>query len=159
MSENKFLNLKGKKVIILGGAGLLGSEIYKKLYELDAVPVIVDSDKKKIIKLFEEFKQKKKDQHYLVADLSNPLKINKNLKLINKKFKYCSRWINSFYPKTKDWSSNLKKFNIKSWQKNIDMHLNSSCIMANEIAKKFIKKWRRLYCKYFIYLWHCCSKF
>ena len=60
MNENNFLNLKGKKIIILGGAGLLGKEIYKKLYELGSIPVIVDSNKKKIIKVFEELKQKKK---------------------------------------------------------------------------------------------------
>lgn len=139
MNENNFLNLKGKKIIILGGAGLLGKEIYKKLYELGSIPVIVDSNKKKIIKVFEELKQKKKDQHYLVADLSNPLKTNINLNLINKKFKNCSRWINSFYPKTKDWPNDLSKLNIKSWKKNVDMHLNSSCIMANQIAKKLSK--------------------
>ena len=136
MNDNNFLNLKGKKVIILGGAGLLGREIYKKLYKLDAIPIIVDSNKKKIITVFEELKQKKNDQHYLVADLSNPLKINKSLNLIDKKFKKCSRWINSIYPKTNDWPNDLSSFKIKSWQKNVDMHLNSSCIMSNQIAKK-----------------------
>ena len=59
MNENNFLNLKGKKIIILGGAGLLGKEIYKKLYELGSIPVIVDSNKK-IIKVFEELKKKKR---------------------------------------------------------------------------------------------------
>ena len=135
MSDNNFLNLKGIKVIVMGGAGFLGQQICKKLYEVEAIPIIIDFNEKKIKSTFKLLKQDIKKQHYLVADLSNSLNTKKNFNMISKKFGKCTKWINSSYPKTNDWTNDISKLKIKSWQKNIDMHLNSYCIMANEIAK------------------------
>ena len=69
MKSNNFLNLKGKKVVVMGGAGLLGQQICKKLYEVEAVPIIIDFDKKKIKSAFNILNQDKSNQHYLVIDL------------------------------------------------------------------------------------------
>ena len=46
MSKNLF-NLKRNVTVITGGAGLLGYNFVKSIFENNGIPVVIDNDKKK----------------------------------------------------------------------------------------------------------------
>ncbi|MFC2136517.1 SDR family oxidoreductase, partial [Bacteroidota bacterium] len=43
--------------------------------------------------------------------------------------------INVAYPRTNDWGLNIKDVKPSSWQKNVDMHMNSYCISTRAVAE------------------------
>ena len=49
-------------------------------------------------------------------------------------------WVNCAYPRTSDWDTPLEEVSIISWQQNVNMHLNSYCIISKEIAKRMASR-------------------
>ena len=67
--------------------------------------------------------------------------INKNFSLILKQFQVPDIFINCSYPHTKDWDKNsFKKINLKSFQKNVDIHMNSFSWLARLAAESMVNK-------------------
>ena len=129
--KEKFL-LTDKRIIIIGGLGLLGKEISKALSDLGAKIVIADIINSKA----------KKNNNYNYLNI-NSFKISNAEKLIKKctsKYFNANVLINCSYPRTKDWyKNNFKDITLKSYEKNISGHLNSyvwlSRIFAEELKK------------------------
>jgi NAD(P)-dependent dehydrogenase (short-subunit alcohol dehydrogenase family) len=113
---NSKLSLKHKKIIVLGGNGLIGSAISDLFYKNGAEVLVIDKKKsKQIVKV----KQ-------IVSDISNYSKIEKTLNQIKKNHFIPDVFINCSYPKTPDWkNTNFKKVKYKYLKENIEIHLNS----------------------------------
>ena len=125
-------NLKGSEVFIVGGNGLIGSQIVKALEDFGAKTTVFDLD----------FKGKKNSTRtkYIKFNCSD----EKNIKnfFINyiKKKKCPNVFINASYPATKDWKNNtFKKIKFNSYKKNIEIHLNSHVWIAKSIADQMLK--------------------
>lgn len=129
MANNK-LSLKHKKIIILGGNGLIGSAISDLCFKDGAKIIIIDKKKsKKFIKI----KQ-------IVADISSRTKIESISNQIKKKHFIPDIFINCSYPKTNDWKkTNFKKVKYKYLKENIEVHLNSY-IWSAKIFADLMKK-------------------
>ena len=124
--------MKKKLVFIVGGNGSIGSEIVKKFIKLKNHKIIILDIKKN--------KKYNKDINQIYFDLGNLKNISTNLKKITKKFGCPDIFINSSYPITKNWKNiNYNNLNYFSLSKNIEIHLNSFALSANEIAKLMIK--------------------
>lgn len=134
----KIFNLDKKKILLVGGFGLLGSEIVRALSDLKAEIVILDNfNNDKIINEFKKYNLKIK---YIKFDCSNLKKSEKQIKkLINKNY-VPDVFINCSYPRTKDWyKNNFKNIQLKSYEKNISIHLNSYIWLSRIFAESIIK--------------------
>jgi len=134
----QLFNLKNKKIILVGGFGLLGSEIVRVLSDLNAEITILDNLKNnKILKEFKTYNLKIK---YIKFDCSNLKKAEKQIqKLINKNY-IPDAFINCSYPRTKDWyKNNFKNIKLQSYEKNISIHLNSYIWLSRVFAESIIK--------------------
>ena len=101
-------NLQNKKVFVVGGFGLLGSEITELLLENSATVVNLDlSNKKNILTK----KKLSKNYFYQKFDISDIENLDKNIDLLIKKFGCPNVFINSSYPVTSNW-------NLSSFKKN-----------------------------------------
>jgi len=136
MKEYKNLfNLEGLNIFIIGGSGLIGSEIAKSLVDLNAIVTVFDIKEKK--------NTKKKNFKFIKLDCSNTNSIENFFKIFFKK-NYCPDvFINASYPATNDWKKNtFKEISYKSYKKNIEIHLNSyvwlAKIMADQMKKNRI---------------------
>ena len=130
--KEKFL-LKDKRVIIVGGLGLLGKEISKALSELGAKIIIADVVNSKV--------KKNINYNYVNIDCFKILNAEKIIKKYTSKYFNANVLINCSYPRTKDWyKNNFKDITLKSYEKNISGHLNSyvwlSRVFAEELKKK-----------------------
>ena len=94
MSYLNKIKLNNKKVYILGGFGLIGSQVVKNVLSVGAKVIILDVVKKPIQTnvQFEKF------------DCSNTEIIEKNFNKIINKLGCPDIFINCSYTRTKDWS-------------------------------------------------------
>ena len=134
---NKF-SLKGKKAIVVGGSGLLGSKIVEALLSANAKVINLDlkNDKSKI-KLTNLLKNYK----FIYFNVSNLKKSDNKLSAIMKKYNCPDIFVNCSYPISKDWnSSTFKKNKIKTLKENINLHLNSYTWLSYKVCEYMKKK-------------------
>jgi NAD(P)-dependent dehydrogenase (short-subunit alcohol dehydrogenase family) len=124
-----------KKVsLVMGGTGLLGKEIVKAFCEAGAITIIIDLDDLNGLKLKYELSKKGYFCDFYKCDLTNYSDVKTIIEEINKKFHKIDILVNTFYPRTNDWKLGIEDINYDSWAKNIDMHLNSYCMITKYIC-------------------------
>lgn len=128
------IDFSREKVLVAGGLGLIGHAISKKLIELNAIPIIIDLNTKGNAKKIAELKKNNKETEFYPFDLSEIKNYEKLLDRLEKKHGVLSKWALTFYPRTNDWNNKLEKISLKSWQKNIEIQLNSVCMLASQVA-------------------------
>ena len=92
-------SLKNKKAFVVGGSGLLGSEITEALISASAEVINLDKDKKININ---EKKVFVKTIQIFSLDVENMKNIDKNISVLFKKFGCPDVFINCSYPITKN---------------------------------------------------------
>lgn len=84
---NKLFSVKGKVVVVTGGAGILGSSICEYLADEGAVVVILDRDQTAGVVLEAGIKRKKnREAFYLPADVTDKGRLEENREQILRKF-------------------------------------------------------------------------
>ncbi len=132
-------NLKNKKAFIIGGCGLLGSEISEALLSANAEVFVFDIDRTKG-KILEKSFSKTKFK-YIYFDLKNTDSIDNKFKIFIKKYGCPNIFINCSYPATKDWSkSSFSNNSLKLLKKNIDLHLNSYTWLSHKVCESMKQK-------------------
>ena len=132
ISFKDLFNLKRYEVYIIGGSGLIGSQIVRALQEFDASITVFDIDIKK--------KKNNKTTKYVKFNCANEKNINNFFLKYIKKNKCPDVFINASYPVTKDWKKNtFKEISFNSYKKNIELHLNSYVWIAKTIADQMLK--------------------
>lgn len=133
MTYLKNYSLKKKLAIVLGGSGLIGSEICLGLSQLGCKVINLDiSRSKKLLKI--------NNVEFTKYNLKNISQSEKNLKKILKKHGSPNIFVNCSYPRTKSWSqSSFSKVKLKSIQENVNIHMNSSIWLAKIIAEDMKK--------------------
>ncbi len=125
-------NLKHQKVYVVGGCGLIGTQIVKALEEFGASVTVFDLDIKK--------KSKNSKTKYVKFNCANEKSIKNFFINYMRKNKCPNVFINASYPVSKDWKKNtFKDINFNSYKKNIEIHLNSYVWIAKCIADKMMK--------------------
>lgn len=126
--------LEGKTAVVCGGLGLLGKEIAVALAQAGARVIILDINKDEWKKFREEIAEEILNIEFLKFDITKVKELKKNIKVLFEKFKTIDIWVNTAYPRTKDWGNKLEDVAPESWQRNVDMHMNSYCLMTKEVS-------------------------
>lgn len=125
-------NLKGCEVYIIGGNGLIGSQIVKALQEFGSLITVFDIDI--------EGRKNNTTTKYVKFNCANEKNIKEFFSKYIKKNKCPDVFINASYPATKDWKKNtFTEINFNSYKKNIEIHLNSYVWIAKTIADQMKK--------------------
>lgn len=129
------ISFKNKKIIIVGGLGLIGKTTVKILLSLGGKVFCIDNQNLKKTNNFNN-----KNFTYYKADISRP----KNYKILKKIFIKCPDpdiYINCSYPRDKDFNeNNFKQVNYKNYDKHIKKHLNSYVWLSKIVADKMAGK-------------------
>ena len=129
MRERKIKTFVDQKAFILGGSGLIGSEVIKVLTELGCKTYNLDIKK-----------NNKENDNYIKFDLTRG-NIKKSYSKIINKFGLPDIFINCAYPKTSDWEdNNFSSIKLKSLKKNIENHITNTSFLIREVAECNKKK-------------------
>ena len=123
------------KVVIVTGAGLLGSEIIKALAETGAKVIIAEYDDLKGKILEKKCLASKLDVIFKKTDITNEESVNTLLADCIKNFGKIDALVNTAYPRTKDWGKKEQLLNFDSWKKNVEMHLGGYYLTSIKVAE------------------------
>lgn len=130
MNRNIF-SLENKKILIVGGSGLLGVEISNLTHNLGGKIFNLDIKNNSLIN---------KNVKFLKFDVSKNKTIEKKLKTFFIKFGTPDCLINCSYPVFKNYGrSSFENVNEKLIEKNINLHLKSYIWIARIIAEEMRK--------------------
>ncbi|MFK8302626.1 SDR family oxidoreductase [Capnocytophaga stomatis] len=123
-----YAGLKDKVIIVTGARGLIGKETVKHLADNGAKVVAVDVHESDSLA-----------DSFLAMDVTNTIEIEKLIEFVLEKYKKIDGLVNLAYPRTSDWGNHFESISYDSWQKNVDMQLNSVfyiCQKTLEVMKK-----------------------
>ena len=140
MFKIKKMELKNKKIIIFGAAGMLGTEITLNLVFQGAQCILIDNDLKALNNLRNKIKKKSKQNYFIKADITDEKQLANIKKEIKKRFGLLDGMVNLIANDPK-----VKKSKSKSLEQftNIDIErfkqdLNVGLIGAVSICKYFV---------------------
>jgi len=133
MSYSKLFDLRNKVVVVVGGAGLIGSEIVKGLSEFGAKVYIADTNKKAAEKIMA------KPVKFINLDITSENSVHEALSKIYNEAKKIDVLINCAYPRTSDWGLKLEKVPFDSWKENVNNHLGGY-FLCSKVAADLMKK-------------------
>lgn len=133
----KYFSLKNKKAVVIGGSGLLGSEIVKALISASAQVINLDIKNLKLSSKFNKYQ-------YNFFNVKKMNSLDKNFDKIIKKFGCPDVFVNCSYPTSKNWNnSSFKKNKISILRDNVDFHLNSYVWLSYKICEMMKKSNKR----------------
>ena len=131
-SDHNFFNFNNKRIYVLGGSGLIGTQIVKSLLKLGAKVISLD--------LVNNFKNKSNNLYYVKFDILNSLSDNYTVNDLFSKYGKPYAFINCSYPKiTNGKSGSFKKNTFSNLKDNIHIHLLSYSNISKLVANFMVK--------------------
>ena len=134
--------LKGKIVLVTGGAGLIGSSLVETIVKQEGTGIVVDFDEEKGKKLCTQIKKIhpscKLDFYRL--DITDKSSILKMIEDIVEKFGKIDALVNCAYPRNKNFGRSFFEVEYKDLCDNIDLHLGGFFLMCQQLGAYFLEK-------------------
>jgi len=126
---------------VIGGLGLIGREISIALATAGSKTIILDVNDEAGILFSNEMCEKGYDVGYKRFDCSNMNELDYNYNLVIKDQGSPDIFVNCSYPRTNDWNKcSFQDITLQSFQKNVDIHMNSYAWLARLVAENMIKQ-------------------
>ena len=120
--------LKDKVIIVTGGSGLLGREIVSDLMLKGAMAINADINEDTDLK-----------KNNFKIDITSEKSIVDGLETISKYYGKIDGLVNNAYPRTQDWGTKFEDISYKSWQKNVDIQMNSTFLFIQKLMPELLK--------------------
>lgn len=133
MSYKYLFDLRNKVVVVVGGAGLIGSEIVKGLSDFGAKVYIADTNEKAAKKI------RAKGVKFIYLDITSEDSVHNALNQVCNATKKIDVLINCAYPRTSDWGLRLEDVPFDSWKDNVNNHLGGY-FLCSKVAAGLMKK-------------------
>lgn len=121
--------LENKVIIVTGGSGLIGKEIVSDIRKKGGIALNAD------ISVDTDWKS-----GTLHTDVASEESIKNTVKNVYEKYRRIDGLVNSAYPRTKDWGAFFEDIKFDSWQKNVDMQLNSCFLFCQQVLNYMVAR-------------------
>jgi len=134
--------LKDKVVVITGGAGLLGREFVHAIVENNGVGIIADVDENAGRKVKNALLQEIASEcvEFIYLDITATQSVETFIQNVHSKYGKIDAWVNSAYPRNKDYGNKFFDVSYESFCQNIDFNLGGYFLCSQQISKYFIKQ-------------------
>jgi NAD(P)-dependent dehydrogenase (short-subunit alcohol dehydrogenase family) len=134
--------LKGKVVIVTGGAGLLGGEFVKAIMENAGTAIIADVDERAGKKSLDKIKKVVRDgsAEFVRVDINSKASIQSMLSYLVNKYKKIDALVNSAYPKNKNYGAKFEEVTYEDFCENVNLHLGGYFLVSQQLALFFKKQ-------------------
>jgi NAD(P)-dependent dehydrogenase (short-subunit alcohol dehydrogenase family) len=141
LQRGKGVMLKGKVIVVTGGAGLIGSAFTKAIVEKNGIAIIADNDvdkgKRLAIELSNELMSN--DVHFVEIDVTSKESINKCIMNINNKYRKIDALVNNSYPRNKNYGRGFFEIEYDDFVENLGMNLGG-CVVTSQLFSLFFRK-------------------
>ena len=120
--------LKGKVIIVTGGNGLLGKEMISDIKKKGGIAICADISVETNLEL-----------KNLKLDVTSEDSIVDSFKQVNDFYGKIDGLVNNAYPRTKDWGNKFEDIKLESWQKNVDLQMNSVFACIQKVMPYLLK--------------------
>lgn len=120
--------LKGKIIIVTGGSGLIGNAIIDDIRKKGGIAINADINVETNLAV-----------HQLHLDITNINSIESSIELIFKNYKKIDGLVNNAYPRTSDWGERFEDIHFDSWQKNVNMQMNTTFYICQKTIGYMLK--------------------
>lgn len=121
--------LEDKIIIVTGGSGLIGQHILSHLRENGATVINAE------INILTDW-----SAGNYQCDVTNEEAIRNLIGDVVEKFGRIDGLVNNAYPRTKDWGVKFEDIPFESWQKNVDMQMNSVFFICQQVLAEMKKQ-------------------
>lgn len=121
--------LKDKVVLVTGGSGLIGRKIVADINKKGGICINGDISVETDL-----------DNGTYHLDMTCDESMLDFIQSAIDKFGRIDGFVNSGYPRTKDWGAFFEDIPADSWRKNVDMQMNSCFIMCQAVTKQMVKQ-------------------
>lgn len=131
--------LKDKIIIIAGGLGLLGKNFVEGVINANGSVIIADikesagNEFKKI--LLTKYPNAIVDFYYL--DITSESSIQKLIQFTQKKFGKIDAFVNTSYPRNKNWGNSFENVSYKDFCENVNLHLGGYFLCSQQFGIAF----------------------
>lgn len=116
--------LKDRVIVVTGGSGLLGKPMVEYCKERGAHIINADVDVERCL-----------EKGVFYCDVTCPGDIDDLLSRVMERYGRIDGLVNNAYPRTADWGAAFEAIPFDSWQKNIEMQLNSCFYICQQTLK------------------------
>ena len=118
------MQLKDKVIIVTGGSGLIGRYILSDLRRYGAIVINAE------ISVATDW-----EQGNVHCDITSPDSVKELVTGVMERYKRVDGLVNNAYPRTRDWGVLFEDVPYDSWQKNVDMQMNSVFLLCQTVLK------------------------
>lgn len=123
------MEVKNKIIIVTGGNGLIGKEIVAHLRKNGAIVIVAE------INVATDL-----DKGVINCDITDESSVIDSVSKIIEKYGRIDGLVNNAYPRTADWGNKFEDIKVESWQKNVDMQMNSVFLLCQNVIKQMVKQ-------------------
>lgn len=139
MSYRNKISLENKNAVVIGGAGLIGSEVSQALAEFGANITVLDIDSNRIKNLQNSLKNKGYAIRTEFIDLSEVETLDGEFSKILNSMNEIDVFVNCSYPRPKKIEAkSFSKISYEYFGDQVAIHMNSFCWMAKMVADKML---------------------
>ena len=137
MDLKKLFNLENKNVALIGGSGLIGSELVRQIPYYGARIIVGTRNQTKSNEIINntKFSDNVIIPESFYIDISNESSIKNFFNEIKEKFGKIDALINSAWPKTSDWHLKFENIEHKSLYKNLCDHAGGYFLCCQAVSK------------------------
>ena len=118
------MQLKDKVIIVTGGSGLIGRYILSDLRRYGAIVINAE------ISVATDW-----EQGNVHCDITSPDSVKELVTGVMERYKRVDGLVNNAYLRTRDWGVRFEDVPYDSWQKNVDMQMNSVFLLCQTVLK------------------------
>jgi NAD(P)-dependent dehydrogenase (short-subunit alcohol dehydrogenase family) len=123
------MQLQDKIILLTGGSGLLGKEIFNLLKSRGAIVINLD------INVETDF-----SKNTFHCDITKEVELENSIIKIAEHYGRIDGLVNNAYPRTKDWGTSFEEISPNSWRTNVDWQMNSYVFAIQAILPIMIKQ-------------------
>ena len=133
--------LKGKVIVITGGAGLIGRELAKAVVNQGGIAVIADIDEEKLKCASKEFSQTLPGGSIdlFKLDITSKNSLQKCIDYVDCKYRRVDALINNAYPRNKNYGRHFFDVEYDDFVENLGMNLGG-CIIPSQLFSLYFQK-------------------
>jgi NAD(P)-dependent dehydrogenase (short-subunit alcohol dehydrogenase family) len=128
-------NLDGRVAVVSGGAGLIGRALVEGLAVYGAHTYIAEIDQAVAEECAAELRAQGLRCSAVSLDILDLASISACVTKVMSASGTLDVWINSAYPKSKDWTLPFEKVSAESWRIAVDGQMNGYCFCCREAAE------------------------